>query len=101
MPVKGTITLSLSRPDELLRYVASRSVPNAATGCLEWQRGTSSQGSYPSAFVDGKFEYLHRAVFAIENGELPEGSLAHETDSIEIHHRCQNRRCLRPNHLVA
>jgi hypothetical protein len=91
----------MSRPDEVRAYIEARSVAKIATGCLEWQRGASSQGRYPGLWIDGRFEYVHRAMFAITNNELPEGSLKHETDSIEIHHTCHSRACCAPQHLEA
>jgi hypothetical protein len=92
------MSLSMSRPEEVRAYLIARSVENPVTGCRTWQRSTSSQGKYGTLWVDGRIEYVHRVAYALDH-DLPAGSLAHETDSVEVHHSCGLRTCIAPKHL--
>jgi hypothetical protein len=65
-------------------------------GCMIWKGGVSSQGQYPYL---GKSRWAHREALRSYNGYLEEGSLAHESHSVEVHHTCRHKRCCNPLHL--
>jgi hypothetical protein len=69
--------------------------------CRVWTGGRATQGRYGILGHAGKIMLAHRLAFAAFFGELPEGSLKHESQSVEIHHRCHDRLCLNPHHLEA
>lgn len=48
---------------------------------------------YPTIWIGGKQEGLHRAVYAEINGPIPDG--------MQIHHTCITPGCINPQHLVA
>jgi HNH endonuclease len=66
--------------------------------CLIWTGGRATQGGYGITWINGKPMLVHRAAFLAYYGDLPEGSLGHESSSVEIHHSCINRLCASPLH---
>lgn len=71
---------------------------NYETGCWEWTAG-SRDGLY-GGFVlatspDRKFKCIGAHVWSYEyfNGPVPSGC--------EVHHKCENTKCVRPDHLEA
>lgn len=83
----------------LLAHIYSRSILDPDTGCRRWTGSHSSQGSYGTIWRNNSCEYVHRAAYEAFHGELPEGSLGHESDSVEVHHVCGVRDCVEPSHL--
>lgn len=57
--------------------------------CWEWT-GTLNEKGYPKYGIRGRNYKAHRISFAIEYGE---------TTDLEIDHICENRKCVRPDHL--
>lgn len=63
-----------------------------SNGCLIWHGATSGWG-YPVANINGRgtFTYLHKYVYEQTSGIVPDGFV--------VDHKCNNTRCLNPDHL--
>ena len=61
--------------------------------CSVWQGTTAGRG-YPNMGRGGHragMMYAHRAAWELTNGPIPEG--------MEIHHKCENKKCINPKHM--
>jgi hypothetical protein len=58
--------------------------------CLECKGGVNSKG-YKTISIRGKNYYAHRVMYALVHGKIE--------DRNQVHHSCDNRRCIEPNHL--
>ena len=76
----------------LNELIEDRSIPEPNTGCWIWLRGVNSNG-YGSISYKGKPYGAHRASYMAYFGDDPEG--------LDIHHKCNNRLCVNPDHLDA
>lgn len=65
---------------------------DAATGCWVWQRAVSGDG-YGIRTISKKRHLAHRLSYAKHVGPIPEG--------YDIHHKCENKPCVNPDHLEA
>lgn len=67
------------------------------TECLLWTGGTAAgndgKGRWSKVYVDGTSHYVHRLVYQLTHGAIPEGK--------QIKHRCGKRLCINPEHLMA
>ncbi|UVF61424.1 HNH endonuclease [Gordonia phage DalanDe] len=65
-------------------------------GCRVWARKKVQGvrgGPYGQVWWDGKYQYVHRIVWAHERGSIPKGW--------HVHHKCENTLCSEPSHLQA
>lgn len=68
------------------------SMPVTESGCVLWTGNLSSEG-YGRINIDGKIVYIHRIVYALCSGAIPEG--------LFICHKCDVTCCINPNHLFS
>lgn len=60
------------------------------SACVLWAKGCTTAG-YGETFRDGKVRYAHRLAWEDANGPIPPG--------LTVHHRCEQRRCVNPDHM--
>jgi hypothetical protein len=61
--------------------------------CWLWTRSLGHGGRYGAVVADGKSKAVHRILYELLRGPVPEG--------LELDHLCRNTQCVRPDHLEA
>jgi hypothetical protein len=74
------------------RQVAWWSQVIPTDGCWVWAGATNSNG-YGAFKLSRSVQSAHRASYAIKHGHIPDG--------MDVHHKCNNRLCVNPDHLEA
>jgi len=94
MPRKGTSTPAIDR-------MQGKYVIDIVTGCWEWVRSHSTQGRYPTIGMPGSHrpEYAYRVAWESVNGPVPTTPCPDGSHRWELHHSCQNRSCVNPQHI--
>lgn len=86
----------IGKPQLMKLYDFSRFLQRVEIGneldCWEWT-GDLNQSGYGRFFLNGERMGAHRASYILENGSIPNG--------LFILHKCNNRKCVNPAHLVA
>jgi hypothetical protein len=78
---------------ELADYLQER-VRATPNGCWDWTRGLNIDGYGQAGIRSHGTSLAHRLAFKCAMGDLP-------PEPYVIRHRCDNRRCCRPDHLAA
>src|SRR5438132_10217210 len=69
-----------------------RRVDKSQTDCWEWTGNRTPQG-YGMISLNGRHIPAHRAAYILLMGEID--------DHLDLHHTCENKGCVNPDHLVA
>ena len=79
--------------EEVAERIASQLVRDVVTGCWVWQGYASGHrsGKYGRTRWEGRSQGVHRILYEIFNGPIPEG--------LVVRHRCRNTLCANPEHL--
>jgi hypothetical protein len=65
---------------------------NKTEKCWEWNGNLTAKG-YAQARIDMKMYRVHKLLYEIKYGPVPEG--------MELDHTCRNKKCVNPDHLEA
>ena len=86
----GTTSCEIIVRDDLARYEKYKFIDE--NGCHIWTRKLDNFG-YGRTRYNGKMQRLHRIIWIINHGGIPEG--------LQINHKCNNRACYNIEHLYA
>lgn len=75
---------------KLTTIISGREVEYTRNGEC-WEPAIGGDGRYPQLRIDGKNVYMHRATYADSHGDVG--------DDMVVRHKCDNTRCINPNHL--
>lgn len=82
--------MEVSYIESTRQRMAAKTHRKRGDGCWQWT-GSVSTGGYGKTYFAGRYIDAHRVAWMLDNGEIPTGGV--------IAHRCDNRVCIRPDHL--
>lgn len=65
--------------------------PIPYAGCWIWEGNIRAPGGYGVVYYEGETQYVHRTIYKLLKGEIPEGMC--------ICHTCDTPSCMNPDHL--
>ncbi|WP_443034927.1 HNH endonuclease [Streptomyces sp. BE133] len=99
LPGGASLSQAVYRPSDLPSRMASKTEVDSESGCWLWTGSCNREGpsGYGQVFYQGKTDLVHRVVFKLLVGEIPEGFQVTHAEPRPCHHN----RCCSPNHLEA
>lgn len=81
----------MSQPKNNLHRIFAKTKDNLITGCWLWTGALASDGRYGCCSYNDQTIRVHRLVYELVYGPIPEGLL--------VLHRCDHPLCVNPKHL--
>jgi hypothetical protein len=82
-------SLNINKP--IIERIRVKTIQSPDSDCLLWT-GSIDQNGYPLITISRKTKRVHRVVYEIKNGVIPNG--------MAILHKCDVRNCINPLHLM-
>ena len=70
-----------------------------ASNCWNWTASRSSQGRYPTISDGQSTVCAYRVAWESVNGSMPGYASPDGSDRWELHHVCENKQCVNPDHV--
>lgn len=81
----------LTEADNSLRKRIMSKIKKLPGGCWVWKAHTGTDG-YGQIWSGGSAKNVHRVLYKLVKGSVPPSKV--------LRHKCSNRKCLNPNHLI-